>query len=46
MDMSSIKNMMSSNPDMQNMMKDPSVLKEAMNMFRDPKNKAMVDMMT
>jgi hypothetical protein len=38
MDMSSMKSMMSENPGMQNMMKDPAFIKSAMGMFRDPKN--------
>lgn len=36
---------MGSNPDMQNMMRDPSFLKGAFGMLNDPKNKGMMDMM-
>ena len=44
-DMSKMKDLMQSSPEMQNLLKDPTILKESLNMFRDPKNKAMLDMM-
>ena len=44
-DMNNMKNIMGSNPAMQNMMKDPAFLKGAFSMLNDPKNKAMMDMM-
>jgi hypothetical protein len=46
MDLSNMKSMMGENPAMQNMIKDPAFIKSAMGMFRDPQNKAMIDMMT
>eukprot|EP00349_Pseudokeronopsis_sp_Brazil_P005663 CAMPEP_0202964732 /NCGR_PEP_ID=MMETSP1396-20130829/8826_1 /ASSEMBLY_ACC=CAM_ASM_000872 /TAXON_ID= /ORGANISM="Pseudokeronopsis sp., Strain Brazil" /LENGTH=92 /DNA_ID=CAMNT_0049687071 /DNA_START=1284 /DNA_END=1562 /DNA_ORIENTATION=+ len=42
-DMTKMREMMANNPEMQKMLKDPAFMKETLGMFRDPKNKAMVD---
>lgn len=36
---------MMNNPSMQNLLKNPDILNNALNMIKDPNNKGMLDMM-